>query len=199
MINIFKSSKPSHTNWPTIEPGIVERIKEMERNAPFGFFAGCDNAIDARFWMKEFGGCNVTLLLDDFFEKTSKSGIIYCLTGEARSAAHYISVLTLDGLSSGVRVADRFDYEGEGILALEVHPLLVKHLLLVPEDPFAGFTWKPYKADYIIKSRAMETLELNNRFILNFAVSGEFNLSLWYVPEGNSNPIYMFSKGFYCK
>ncbi len=189
---------------------MVSKIKKLSQGASSGFFCEHNKDIDVRLWMKEFGGCNVTLFLDSFLESPSiteklfnkepdKKGTIYLFTGEERSAAHYISVLSLDGQSSGVRVLDSFKYENEGVLTLEVNPLLVKQSLIVPEDPFDGFCWSSNTNDGVIKTTVVPTSVFGKQFILNFAVCGEFNLSIFYVADGSDTPQHLFSKGFCCK
>ena len=103
-------------------------------------------------------------------------------------------------VSSGVRVLDRFDYEDEGILTLEVNSLLLKKVITVPKNPMDGFPWSfNSEQDYIIKSDLLPTIDFGFHYVLNFAVCGEFNLSLWYVPEGTEEPRHMLSTGFCCK
>ena len=39
----------------------------------------------------------------------------------------------------------------------------------------------------------------NCKYILNFSVSGEFNLEVFYVPEGDGKPVWLLGKSFCCK
>jgi hypothetical protein len=176
----------------------IRRIKEKINNASY---KGVSEGIRVKLWLQELRGCCATFLLDEFLsDQVSPKGIIYCFTGEKSSAADYISVLTLDGLSSGVRVLDRFDYEDEGILTLEVNSLLLKKVITVPKNPMDGFPWSFNSEQYyIIKSDLLPTIDFGFHYVLNFAVCGEFNLSLWYVPEGTEEPRHMLSTGFCCK
>lgn len=45
----------------------------------------------------------------------------------------------------------------------------------------------------------VSTEQYNSKYILNFSVCGEFKLEIYYLPNGDDEPKWLFRKSFCCK
>ena len=196
---------------------ISERIVKLFQHSQLLNGNYCDE-IDVKLWMPDFNCVNITIFFDRLIAKYG-DGLVLIDT-----APCCISMLNLEYQSSGFRILDTIGDRMKGIVVLETSPDLVKDCLFIPNDWTEGFGWdaeekEPPRDDpYEFLERApninyrqifkIHTSYKNEKYILNFSVSGEFNLDMYFLPSKakglfscfrKAEPMWIFSKGYCCK
>lgn len=187
--------------------------EDARRRLKIAMSHGCLNMgaysedVDVKLWLPEFNYVNVTVFCDRLLMKNGKlrEGLL-AITGEV---FRYISIQNLEQQSSGFKIIDKIKKEnGQEILLLKVSPEDVKNELIIPDKEYIwdGFVWGDEfchlgdKGDNKEKTtHLVPTSNYEHQFILNFSVSGEFNIDMYFVPRENQKPIWLFSKSFCCK
>lgn len=165
-----------------------------------GFYS---NDIDVEMWLPEMN-MNTTIFCDRLMDK-NKDGFLAIHTD-----LNCISTLNIEYQSSGFTVQEA-DIE-KGILLLKADPSKIKDELFVPKDVFSGFMFsgnyrKPGKSnnldDQLLDIDAhynrVPTKPFGHKYILNFSVSGEFHLEIYYLRNAVEEPSLIFSKSYCCK
>lgn len=209
MFNLFKKTfKPTEGEVPALHPKPMQTPPFMEQTdfthllqeAGHGFFAAEEDGVESELWKEEFGSICVTLYLDKLLQKYHVSkGMLLFTTGEAIPTEHYVGLRTIEMQSSGIRYIGDFKYQDIGVMTLEVDRSAAKKTLYIPNEPYAAFSWHPSSESILVPTHTYPTRKQNNKVVLNFAVCGEFNLSVFFVPEGRSTLHLVYSKGFCCK
>lgn len=164
--------------------------------------------VEVKMGLPEMNCYNVTVLCDKLLMKNGKTreGVL-AITGEVFD---YISILNLEQQSSGFRILKKIkEKDMLEVLLLKVSPEDVKEELIIPNKEYVwdGFTWgvntpkhHPFNPFITIKTtHEVPTAKYGHRFILNFSVSGEFNLDMYFIPTDGSETKWIFSKSFCCK
>ena len=190
---------------------VLQHIKQTMSHGHLNMGAFSEH-VDVEAWLPEFNSCNVTIFCDRLLIKDGKvkEGII-AITDEVFK---YISILNIEQQSSGFKIIDKIEKEGKpDVLLLKVCPEDVKDNLIIPNQEYVwgGFVWgKDFRGDQFDqnkgssshekeKTHLVPTSKYGHRFILNFSVSGEFNLSIFFIPKGGGKPVWLFEKSFCCK
>ncbi len=166
--------------------------------------------VDVLMGLPEMNCYNVTVLCDRLLMNKGKirEGVL-AITGEV---FRYISILNLEQQSSGFRILKKVEEEGRPeVLLLKVSPEDVKEKLIIPNKEYVwgGFTWGenyrkpdilgPFHFNIIKTTHQVPTAKYGHRFILNFSVSGEFGLDMFFIPKDGGETKWIFSKSFCCK
>lgn len=165
------------------------------------FFPECDKKVGVELWRRDLGGNCVTLVLDELLESVGKyAGFVYlAFWGETRGDS-YASLGTIESMSSGLEYKGSFHSGNNDVMVLEIKPDRCKKRVSVPDDYMIGFAWGCQEDGSVgCGWREIPTSEFGGRFVLNFAVSGEFNMSILYGADSCSRPHTIFSKAFCCK
>lgn len=154
---------------------------------------GKENEVKLKLWLPEFNSICVTLLLDDFIHKNMPEGGYIYLFPEETS---YLSLLNIETISSGFRFVNSGPCEPREsceFIRLAVSPQHIKDEIIVSTDvPYGWMSFlhcEPHK---------VSTANYGNKYILNFAVCGEFDLSIYYQPKGQDLH-FLTTMGFCCK
>ncbi len=154
--------------------------------------------VDVRLWLPEMNGVNVTMFCDRLFEKCNAfDGFIFLIT--AKDDINCLSVLNIEDQSSGFEIYKQESIENKSILIMRANPSKIKNELNIPDDYWNGFIWGNHQPDRPIPSHRVPTTQYNSKYILNFSVSGEFNLDVCYLPNDGENAIWLLGKSFCCK
>ena len=164
--------------------------------------------VEVKMWLPEMNCYNVTVLCDKLLVKNGKTreGII-AITGEVFK---HISILNLEQQSSGFRIVEKKnEISKPEVLLLKVSPEDIKEELIIPNKEYVwdGFIWGDqyrypdtlYPFDIAKTTHQVPTSKYGHRFILNFSVSGEFGLDIYFIPKDGGETIKIFSKSFCCK
>ena len=177
-------------------------LDEIARHGRFSFFPSVCEGLEVRPWLPEFHSCCITLLLDKVLEAVDADRFnIYCLTDDEFCPVESgVGLGTLELQSSGVRYVGSFQHESRDVMVLEIDRKLAKKDLAVPDNVRSGFTWyNPDASDAPIPCHPIPSESVGSIVSLTFAVSGEFNLSMFLVKDEETEPRFLFSKGFCCK
>lgn len=176
---------------------IRQRIRERMRHGHLNMGSYSDD-VDVRLWLPEMNGINVTMFCDRLISKYDEpDGYVFLITD--KGDLNCLSVLNIEDQSSGFKLYKLDSAEDMDILVMEVDPGNIKRELSIPDDRWSGFSWWNKQPDCPIPSHGVSTERYNSKFILNFSVSGEFNLEIYYVPKGDDGPVWLFGKSFCCK
>ena len=165
--------------------------------------------VDVELWLPEMNGVNVTIFCDRLLcpkHGDTLKGVFVLMPEETRN----ISELNIELQSSGFRLAGKENIPDHGeALFLRVDTKYVKDNLLIPNEWKSGFDWGEnfvkshinyylplYRDKYYKK---VPTSQYGQRYILNFSVCGEFNMDVYFVPDGTESFVWILSKGFCCK
>ena len=165
----------------------------MKQNILMGNYS---EDVDVHFWLPEMNGVNVTILCDRLIQKYG-DGVILLVTD--RGDMNCLSMLNIVEQSSGFKLSGQAGDEKFDIVKLETDESCVKDWLTIPDDPWCGFSWGNKHLDKPVPSHMVPTSKFDSRYILNFSVSGEFNLGICYVPKRTGEQICLFEKSFSCK
>ena len=164
--------------------------------------------VDVEMWLPEFHNRNVTILCDRLVMDdihNNRKGFLILHTGT--NDLDCLSLLNLEQQSSGFKIVDRIE-DNFGAIVLEVTPSYVKDELIIPDNPWLGFSWGQEFGFYDdatnsiihpLTSKKVPISTYGHLFILNFTVSGEFNLDIYYIRKGDDEMRWIFSKSFCCK
>ena len=151
--------------------------------------------VDVSLWLPEMNGTNVTMFFDQLVMK--HDGFVILITD--KGDINCLSVLNIEDQSSGFKFYKQECTGEKELLILESNPKYIKKELKIPDDCWNGFVWGNKHPNQPIPSHSVPTSKYRSKYILNFSVSGEFNLEIYYVPKGNGQPIWVFGKSFCCK
>ncbi len=153
--------------------------------------------VDVSLWLPEMNGANVTIFCDRLLERYDFEGFIFLIT--AKDDIDCLSVLNIGDQSSGFEIYKQESIEDKSMLIMRVNPSKIKKELKIPDDCRSGFTWGKHQPDRPIPSHSVPTSRYNSRYILNFSVSGEFDLGIYYLPYYGNDAICLLNKCFCCK
>lgn len=154
--------------------------------------------VDVHLWLPEMNSVNVTMLCDRLVEKGNETdGFIFLITD--KGDINCLSVFNIEDQSSGFEIYRQESNENKDILIMKVSPNKIKKELRIPDDCWSGFVWGNHQSDRPIPSHGVSTSKFNCKYILNFSVCGEFNLEIYYVPEGEGATVRLLKKSFCCK
>ena len=154
--------------------------------------------VDVRFWLPEMNSVNVTMFCDRMLEKCNAfDGFICLVTG--KNDIDCLSVLTIEDQSSGFEIYKQETVENKSMLIMRANPSKIKNELNIPDNPWRGFRWDNKHPDQPIPSHQVPTAQYNSKYILNFSVSGEFDLEVYYLPYDGEYAILLWEKYFCCK
>ena len=161
--------------------------------------------IDVKLWLPEMNAVNTTILCDRLIGKYGH-GLFFIIT-----ELDCISTLNIEYQSSGFQIVDTIKNEPPEMLVLKTTPNKIKKYLFIPKRWTSGFPWDPINQKYgfrkpspgpfweDIRYKNVPTASLQNYYILNFSVSGEFGLEIIFVPEKGEEPFLIFQKSYCCK
>lgn len=164
--------------------------------------------VDVKMWLPEFHSINVTmfcdrLVMDDMHNNRQS----FLVLRTDKNDLNCLSLLNLEEQSSGFKIVDRIE-EDFGAIVLEVSPSYVKDELIIPDNPWLGFSWGQDRGVYDhstrsflypLTSKKVPVSPYGHHFILNFSVCGEFELDIYYLTKGENKMKWVFGKGFCCK
>lgn len=176
-------------------------MDDLKYETLYLFFPECDKKIRVDMWRRELGGRCVTLVLDEFLKDAGKeAGFLYLVFWGEECGDSYASLGTLEAMSSGVEYKGSFNCQDNDVIVLAVNPDKCKKEISVPDDYMLGFSWGHREGEPVnCKWQGISTRDFGGRFVLNFAVSGEFNMSILYAEAADTVPHTIFSKSFCCK
>lgn len=175
------------------------QFPKAEHNHSIFFNVDPEKYVDYRVWLEDFGAISVTLLLDRFVNKyMPEGGYIYLLPEDTK----YIGLMSLEDMSSGFKIVNSGPSPMGEFVRLSVSPENLKDVLIVPNNPFRGFSWcnsdSFYSKQYGNGEHKVLKFKYGHKYILNIPVSGEFELAIFYQPKGK--PVkFLTSRQFCCK
>ena len=181
---------------------IYHRLKEAMSHVHLNMSAYCDD-VDAKLWLPEFNGINTTLFCDRLLKKHGERG--YFLMRIDTQDLNCVSLLSLEQQSSGFKLCEVLKGEkwnDPGTIILEVDPKYVKEELTIlnKEHKWEAFGWDNQKP--VLEpthTHQVPTSQFGHSYILNFSVSGEFDLEIYYMPTPVAQPIWVMGKSYCCK
>lgn len=159
--------------------------------------------VDVELWMREFNGINTTLFCDRLLKKHGEKG--YFLMRTNTEDLNCVSLLSLEQQSSGFKLCEVLGgekYNDPGTIVLEAGPEYVKDELTIlnKENKWEAFGW--HNQNPVLEldhTHQVPTSQFGHSYILNFSVSGEFHLEIYYMPDPDAQPIWVYRKGYCCK
>lgn len=192
----FGRENAEEANEVNYDHGCQRIIDLLDREDVFNGYISDD--VDAKLWLPEMNSVNVTILCDKFFRKQHiRYGLIALVTD--KGDINCLSVLNIEQQSSGFKRIKQLESGNKAILVMGIKPDKIKSELLIPNNYVNGFVWGNEQKGRLIASHRVPTSKYNCNYILNFSVSGEFNLDICYIPLNHAEPILMFSKAICCK
>lgn len=179
-----------------------------------GFFARIADGVVVDMWNRDLGGSYVTLVLDRYLDKIGATGgILYITAWEECNTGSYITLRNIEMLGSGVRYTGSFRHQEKDVAMLTVDRNISKKNISIPVDAMVGFDWGANGYDdKICRWENYPVSRFGGDMVLNFAASGEFNLSIFFERERNNSSESpdtdklnsdkldcLFSKNFCCK
>lgn len=155
--------------------------------------------IGIQAWRSELNSVCVTVVLDRLISSiASKGGKLYFFLWEEKyHVDNYVNLGTIEMISSCIRYEGSFAINDMDVMVLSVDPAATKSEIDVPSQPLAGFSWMELEPD--LSFSKVPVSKFGGKYILNFGVCGEFNLSIFFQPSGNHTLQHLFSKSFCCK
>lgn len=182
---------------------LQDRLKEAMSHGHLNMGAYSDD-VDVKLWLPEFNGYNTTLFCDRLLKQHGEQGFFLLRTNN--HDLDCVSLLNIEHQSSGFKLCDVLKGEGDdekGTILLEVSPNYVKDELAIPDEKYIwdGFRWnyRPKPVSVLDHSHPVPTSQFGHSYILNFTVSGEFDLEIYYMPNSDAQAIWVFRKGYCCK
>lgn len=160
--------------------------------------SSCSDVVEVKLWLPEMNGVNVTICCDRLVKDNNGDGSLIALVTDL-GCINCLSVLNIEQQSSGFKIGRQIDVDDKSILFMEVSSDRIKSELTIPDDYTTGFVWGKKLNNLNVQTHGVSTSKYESRYILNFSVSGEFNLDICYVSEKETEPIWIFSKSFCCK
>lgn len=152
--------------------------------------------VDVELWLPEMNSVNVTLLCDRLID-AEPDGLMLLVT--RKDDIDCLSVLSIEGQSSGFMLCKRLCYENKGVLLMKSCATQVKQNLEIPDCWRSGFVWGNPHPYGLVSKRSVPTEKYKNKYILNFSVSGEFDLDIYYCSKTEGQPKRILSENFCCK
>lgn len=181
------------------EPANLSQLDKMQGSYGYCYFPDVSSRIKYDLWRSELGGCCVTLVLDDLLASTKQGkGIIYVVLTENSNVESYVNLGAIEMISSGIRYKGSCRRKEQDVMILEVDSRWIKPTLHVPDDPMRGFVWQ----ERSVKTKTFHdvvTRKLGGDVVLNFAVCGEFCLSIYFSESPTDELLHIFTKDFCCK
>ena len=175
---------------------IRQRIRESMRHGHLNM-GSCSDDVDVKLWLPEMNGINVTVFLDRLLGNNDiPHGFFFLVTD--KGDLDCLSLLNIEDQSSGLKLCERNSDGDMDILIMKVSPEDVKKELKIPIDRWSGFTWGNEQPNLPFLWHGVSTEQYHSKYILNFSVSGEFNLEICYFPD-DAEPRWVFKKSFSCK
>lgn len=154
--------------------------------------------VSVMLWLPEMNGVNVTMFYDAFLKKhDTPNGYVFLVT--SKDDIDCLSVLNIDAQSSGFRFVKKICGDKKDMLIMQVCPADVKQKLNIPDDYEQGFVWGNNRPGKSIPSHGVDCSKYKNNYILNFSVSGEFNLNVFYLPLSGDGLVHLYANSFECK
>ena len=154
--------------------------------------------VSVMLWLPEMNGVNVTMFYDAFLKKyDTPNGYVFLVT--SKDNIDCLSVLNIDAQSSGFRFVKKICGDKKDMLIMQVCPANVKQELNIPDDYEQGFVWGNNRPGKSIPSHGVDCSKYKNNYILNFSVSGEFNLNVFYLPLSGDGLVHLYANSFECK
>lgn len=160
--------------------------------------SSCSDLVEVKLWLPEMNGANVTIFCDRLVKDNNGDGSLIALVTDF-GCINCLSVLNIEQQSSGFKKGNQIDVDDKSILFMEVSSDCIKSELTIPDDYATGFVWGKKLNNLNVQTHAVPTLKYDSQYILNFSVSGEFNLDICYISGKGTEPIWIFSKNFCCK
>ena len=181
---------------------LQDRLKEAISHGRLNMGAYCDD-VDVELWMPEFNGINTTLFCDRLLKKHGEKGYFFMRTNT--QDLNCVSLLSLEQQSSGFKLCDVLKGEkwnDPGTIILEVGLEYVKEELTIlnKDHEWEAFGW--HNQNPVLEpnhTHQVPTSQFGHSYILNFSVSGEFDLEIYYMPDPDAQAIWIFRKGYCCK
>jgi len=185
-----------------------EAIRLVEEKMSHGNLnmGSCSDDVDVKMWLPEMNSVNTTIFCDRLIAKYG-DGLMFI--GTEREC---ISRMNIEYQSSGFKLLDTINYgDVSQMLVLRSGPQFVKRHLFIPKDYWTGFLWhlkcdhleplKPVSDPYMEDPNfdKVATARYGQKYILNFSCSGEFNFEIYFKPDCEENPVWIFGKSYYCK
>ena len=182
----------------TIEvPECFAKLDKIPKDGSYCHFPDVSSQIGVNLWRPELGGCCVTLVLDNLLKETKQGkGTIYVILPEDSDIDDYVNIAPIEMMSSGVRYKGSFHHLNADVMVLDIDTNWSKSSLTVPNDPYLGYRWHKCIHEGF---HSLATKDLGGELMLNFAVCGEFDLSIYFCEQGSDKLQHIFSKGFFCK
>ncbi|MGM9833505.1 MAG: hypothetical protein ACI31A_07465 [Candidatus Limisoma sp.] len=178
-------------------PANLAQLDKTPGEGGYCYFPNASSRINFDLWRSELGGCCVTLVLDDLLALTKQAqGILYVVLTENSNVENYVNLGTIEMISSGIRYKGSCRHRDYDVMLLDVDSRWIKPTLRVPDEPMIGFVW--YKCDNNT-FHDVATKRLGGDVVLNFAVCGEFSLSIYFSESPTDEILPIFSKDFCCK
>lgn len=181
------------------EPANLAQLDKIPGEGGYCHFPNVSSRIKFDLWRSELGGCCVTLVLDDLLASTKQGkGIIYVVLTENSNVESYVNLGTIEMISSGIRYKGSCRHREYDVMLLDVDSRWIKPTLHVPDDPIRGFLWHE---EWVEKNtfHDVATKQLGGDVVLNFAVCGEFFLSIYFSESPTDELVHIFTKDFCCK
>lgn len=173
-----------------------------------------DSEVYVELWLKEMNSVNVTFFCDKLFnDKNNPQGYFFLRTDGDDMGS--IALWNIEEQSSGFRLVDVYRDGKYGYIVMQVCPEEVKKKLFIPDKDKYGFptmlgfiqesdlvNWFQQRDKLTkpkIPTHSLSTKKYGNKYILNFTVSGEFDLDIYYIERKGIEPKLIFSRGFCCK
>ena len=181
-----------------------ERIKKKMEHGNLLCGSYCED-VDVKLWLPEMNAVNTTILCDRLIAKYG-FGCMFLHT-----ELSCISQLNIEYQSSGFHLIDTIKETNMEMLVLKADPTYIRSNLFIPNEWETGFTWSPIVQKYgFVRPKyipfendrhyqKVPTSQYGHKFILNFSVSGEFGLEIYFLSENEEEPMLIFSKSYCCK
>ena len=182
-----------------------ERIKKKMEHGNLLNGSYCED-VDVKLGLPEMNAVNTTIFCDRLIAKYG-CGCMFLHT-----EIDCISQLNIEYQSSGFHLFDTIKEADMEMLVLRADPAFIKPNLFIPKKWETGFTWcptvqkyriiyKPHNVPFVEEPhfKKVPTSQYGHNYILNFSVSGEFGLDIYYLPEEGEEPMLIFSKSYCCK
>lgn len=195
----FFSEKPQFTQRKQTDIPKLFNETEVPTQYNYHSFPDISELISIIPWRRELNSVCLTIVLDRLMSSTTQQGgrLYFFLWEHDYPVENYVNLGTIEMISSGITYEGSFVYNDMDVMVLSLDPSAVKDEIEVPSQALAGFMWK--KTDPNLSFSKVPVSTLGGKYLLNFGVCGEFNLSIFFQPAGCNTLQHLFSKSFSCK
>lgn len=180
-------------------PANLAKLDKIPGKGGYCYFPDVSSRIKFDLWRSELGSCCVTLVLDDLLALTKQAqGTIYIVLTENSNVENFVNLGSIEMISSGIRYKGSCRLREYDVMLLDVDRRWIKPMLHVPDDPMRGFLWQ----EKWVETKTFHdvvTGKLGGDVVLNFAVCGEFSLSIYFSESPTDEILHIFSDDFCCK